>query len=200
VKLQAVLLSGLLLAGCGFHVRQAPDLPPQMQRIYIAAPGGNGDLMRELRRGLASADTQVLESKVGATAILSIINVSRTSRPVAIDRRGEALEYQVLNRVEFALSVDGATVIQPQAVVLTRNYAYHVSNQVANEEQEDTLNKVLAKDISQFIIFRVVAAAKNLAPVYSFPEAVSHAAPVVASPVPATQAAPAAASAPPPPV
>ena len=60
----------------------------------------------------------------------------------------------MLNKVEFAMTVDGATVIQPQTVVLTRNYAYSVSNAVANEEQEDTLNKVLAKDVSQFIIFR----------------------------------------------
>jgi LPS-assembly lipoprotein len=196
----ALLLGSLLLAGCGFHLRQAPDLPPQMQKIYIAAPGGNGYLMRELRRGLASEDTEVLESPAGATAILSIISVSRRSLPLAIDRKGEALEYQVSNRVEFALSVDGATVIQPQAVVLTRNYAYSVSNQVANEEQEDTLNKVLAKDISQFIIFRVVAAAKSLAPVYSFPGAVIGAVPAAAVPAPApsTQPAPAAASAPPP--
>lgn len=195
----ATLLGLLVLAGCGFHIRQSPDLPPQMRRIYIAAPGGSGDLLRELRRGLASDDTEVLADPTGATTILSIINVSRSSRPIAIDRKGAALEYQVLNRVEFAMTVDGATVIQPQTVVLTRNYAYSVSNAVANEEQEDTLNKVLAKDISQFIIFRVVAAAKNLPPVYSFPSAASHAVPVAApAPAPSTQPAPAAASAPPP--
>ncbi len=188
----------VLLTACGFHLRQAPDLPPQMQRIYIAAPGGNGDLLRELRRGLASDDTEVTTDPTGATTTLSIINVSHENRPIAIDRRGVALEYELITRVEFAMTVDNVTVIQPQIVTLTRNYAYSNSNAITNEEQEDNLNKAIAKDVSQFIIFRVVAAAKNVAPVYSFPGASTHAAPALASPSPATLAVPAPASAPPP--
>ena len=182
----AALLSALLLAGCGFHLRQAPDLPPQMQRIYIAAPGGNGDLLRELRRGLESDDTEVTLDPTGATTTLSIINVTHENRPIAIDRRGLALEYQLITRVEFSMTVDNTTVIQPQIVTLTRNYAYSNSNAITNEEQEDNLNKALAKDISEFIIFRVVAAAKNVAPVYSFPGASTHPAPAVAAPAPAS--------------
>ena len=75
---------------------------------------------------------------------------------------------------------------------------YELLGTIANEEQEDNLNKAIAKDVSQFIIFRVVAAAKNVAPVYSFPGASTHAAPALASPSPATLAVPAPASAPPP--
>jgi LPS-assembly lipoprotein len=195
----ALLLLLLLLAGCGFHFRQAPDLPPQMRKIYVAAPGGNGDLLRELRRGLESDDTQVLEDPTQATTILSIISANRRSRPIAINRQGAALEYEVLYQVEFSLVVEGVTVIRPQSVTLRRTYAYSISNAIANEEQEDTLDKAIAKDISQFIIFRVTAAAKNVAAVYSFPSAVTAPPPATAvAPAAATLPAPAPASAPPP--
>lgn len=189
--LVAAVLLPALLAGCGFHLRQAPDLPVSMQRIYVAVPGGNGDLLRELRRGLESDDTEVLEDPTGATTILSIASVSRDSRPLSLNRRGVPLEYQVTTRVEFSMVVDGATVIEPQVVVMNRNYSYRVTNAISNEEQEAALRRSMAKDIAQFVIFRVVAAAKNLKGAYAAPAAVT-------TPAPATQAVPAAATALPP--
>jgi len=185
-------LLALLLAGCGFHLRRAPDLPPSMQKIYIAAPGSSGDLLRELRRGLASDDTEVMETPLGAGTILSIINVTHSSRPLALSRSGQALLYQVQYEVEFSLTVQGAVILEPQSVILNRNYTYSVSNAIANEEQEQALNQAMAKDVSQFIVTRVVAAARVL-PKYLMAMPSTHAAPAAASrPVPAaaTSAAP----------
>jgi len=186
----------MLLTACGFHLRQAPDLPPAMRHIYVAAPGQSGDLLRELRRSLASDDTEVLATPEGATATLSIISVERTSRPLAVNRLGQAVEFQVSYKVEFSLLVQGVVILEPQSVTLNRNYAYSVSNAVANEEQEQALDQAMAKDVSQFISFRMVAAAKNLPPTPA-----TAAAPTAATrPAPATSTlpVPAAASAPPP--
>ena len=205
--LVAAGLSVLLVAGCGFHLRRAPDLPPSMRKIYIAAPGSNGDLLRELRRGLASDDTQVLATPEQATTVLSIISVGHSSRPLALSRAGQALLYQVQYEVEFSLTVQGAVILEPQSVILNRNYTYSVSNAIANEEQEQALNQALAKDVSQFIVTRVVAAARSL-PKYLMAVPSTHNAPAAASrPAPAagsaaapqasTQAVPAAASGPP---
>ena len=186
----------LSLTACGFHLRQAPNLPLTMRHIYVAAPGQNGDLLRELRRSLASDDTEVLSTPEGATATLSIISVERKSRPLALNRQGQALEYQVSYTVEFSLLVQGAVILEPQSVTLTRNYAYSVSNAVGNEEQEQALDQAMAKDVSQFIAFRMVAAAKSLPPALA-----TVTAPTAATrplPAAATLPVPAGASAPPP--
>ena len=182
-----LLLCGLL-AGCGFHLRQAPELPPSMRKIYVAAPGHNGDLLRELRRSLASDHTEILDTPQLATTTLSIISVERTSRPLAVNGAGNPVEYQVTYTVEFSLIVDGTTILEPQTVTLNRNYAYSVANAVANEEQEQALNQAMAKDVSQFIAFRLAAAAKNLPP----PAITRPAPPAASTPVP-----PAATAAPP---
>jgi LPS-assembly lipoprotein len=189
-------LFSLLLAGCGFHLRRAPDLPLSMRKMYISAPGSNGDLLRELRRGLASDDTEVLATPEGATAILSIISVSHSSRPLALNRVGVALLYQVQYEVEFSLTVRGAVILEPQSVILNRNYTYSVSNAIANEEQELALNQALSKDVSQFIVTRVVAAARSL-PKYLMAVPSTHAAPAAASralPAAGSSAAPQAAT------
>jgi LPS-assembly lipoprotein len=182
----------LLIAGCGFHLRRAPDLPPSMQKIYIAAPGSSGDLLRELRRGLASDDTQVMETPLDAGTILSIISVTHSNRPLALSRTGQALLYQVQYEVEFSLTVQGAVILEPQSVILNRNYTYSVSNAIANEEQEQALNQAMAKDVSQFIVTRVVAAARVL-PKYLMALPSTGNAPAAASrpaPAAATSAAP----------
>lgn len=194
------LLLLVLLTACGFHLRNAPDLPPSMRHIYIAAPGSNnGDLLRELRRDLASDDTEVLETPIGATTTLSIIGVTNTSRPLALSRTGQPLEYRVTYQVEFSLLVLGASILEPQTVQLQRNYTYSVSNGVANEVQEQNLQKALSKDVAQFIVYRVIAAARSLPPnLAAVPVTVQ--VPAVATlraPMALTQAPPVAATRPP---
>jgi LPS-assembly lipoprotein len=182
-------LLALLVAGCGFHLRRAPDLPPSMRKIYITAPSSSGDLLRELRRGLASDDTEVLPTPDDATTVLSIVSVSQSSRPLALSRSGQALLYQVQYTVVFSLTVEGAVILEPQSVTLNRNYTYSVVNAIANEEQEQALNRALSGDISQFIVTRVVAAARTL-PRYLMAVPTTHAAPAAASrPVPAAATA-----------
>ena len=79
MKLPAIAALCLSLSACGFHLRQAPDLPPSMRKIYVAAPGQSGQLLRELRRSLASDDTEILTTPEGATTTLSIISVTQVS-------------------------------------------------------------------------------------------------------------------------
>jgi outer membrane lipopolysaccharide assembly protein LptE/RlpB len=154
--------------------------------------------LRELRRDLASDDTQVLPTPLGATTTLSILDVSRASRPVALDTNGQPLEYQVTYEVEFALLVQGATIMEPQTVDLRRTYTYSVTNAIANEEQEQNLQDALSRDVAQFIVYRVIAAARSLSPSLAAlpatakaPAAASVAAPVTIPPAPATATPPA---------
>ena len=199
LRLAPLALGVLLLTACGFHFRQAPDLPPSMRHIYIAAPGNNGNLLRELRRDLASDDTEIMPTPLGATTTLSILDVTHNSRPLALNRNGQPLEYQVTYQVEFSLLVQDITIMEPQTVDLRRNYTYSILNAIANEEQEKNLEDALSRDVAQFIVYRVIAAARSLPPSLAALPATT-AAPAAASikvPVITTMPAPTAATRPP---
>ena len=198
---RAGLVAGicLSLSACGFHLRQAPDLPPQLHAIYIASIGHNGDIIRELRRGLESDRTSIVADPTLATATLSIIRVSHDSRPFVLNVRGQPLQFQVAYQVEYTLVAGGVTLIAPETLVLTRNYNYKLSNAIGNEEQEEALFGQLSKDAAQLIIFRVEAVAKTLPPPLSTAvrpaAAASRAAPAaMSSPAASSVAAPAAAT------
>jgi outer membrane lipopolysaccharide assembly protein LptE/RlpB len=115
-----------------------------------------------------------------------------------LDTNGQPLEYQVTYEVEFALLVQGATIMEPQTVDLKRTYTYSVTNAIANEEQEQNLDDALSRDVAQFIVYRVIAAARSLPPsLAQLP--VTAPAPAAASvPVPVITTTPAPATATPP--
>ena len=166
------LLMGAL-AACGFHLRRAPEFPQQMRAIYLSggavtssATSGGSEissviLMRNLRRDLATDNTQVVDDPTLATALLKIISVKQGSSLLAISNTGQPLEYKVYYQVEFSLQVGNTMLIEPQDLILTRTYNYSVTDAIGNEEQEQGLSSAMAKDMARLIVFRIQAAAKS---------------------------------------
>lgn len=181
--LAACLAALSLLSACGFHLRRAAELPPQLHALYIS--GGSTDLVRNLRRNLASDRTIIVDDPTLASAVLSITQASSSSTLLAISRSGQPIEYRVIYSVRFSLMVGNAVLIEPQTIALTRTYNYNIADAAGNEETEEALNNAMQTDIAQLIVFRIQAAAKN-----ALPPA------VVPAPAKATMSAPAAATAP----
>ena len=156
------LLTGVL-AACGFHLRRAPTLPPQMRVIYISGSnsGNTTTLLRNLRRDLATGNAQVVDDPTLATAILKIEDVSQRSSLLAISNAGVPIEYKVYYQAQFSFLVGNTILIEPQSLVLTRTYNYSVSNAIGNQEQEEGLYGAMAKDMAQLIAFRIQAAARS---------------------------------------
>lgn len=157
-----------LLSGCGFHLRRAPVLPPQLHALYIGGSAST-NLMRSLRRNLASDTTTIVDDPTLATATLDIRKASRSSTLLAISRSGQPLEYRVTYRVEFTLMVGNAVLIEPQTLALTRTYNYNIQDAIGNQEQEDALETTMETDLAQLIVFRIQAAAKSALPPVAVP-------------------------------
>ncbi len=199
--MKRILLPLLLLCvlnGCGFHTRQAPKLPPAMRLVYISAPGDNAGLVRELRRGLTSDQTQITLDPSAATATLDIYRVEHSSRPLAVNRFGRAVQHEAVYQVQFSLMANGVVVLEPQVLTLTHAYNFSVSNAVGNEQQADVLYDALAQQMAQLIIFRIQAAVQHMpaaALATTAPPATNpYATPVIILPAPATALGPPAAT------
>ena len=155
-----------LLAACGFQLRHATELPANMRTFYISggtsiAGDTSGNLLRYLRRDLATAETQVVDDPAKADAVLRIDSVRQVSTLLAISAQGTPLEYKVTYTVDFSLLVGNAVLIEPQALVLSRAYNYNVANAISNQEQADALSGAMAMDMAQLIVFRIQAAARS---------------------------------------
>ena len=163
-KAALFVLLPAVLGACGLHLRTTPNLPPQMRVIYVSAPGQNAELVRALRRNLASENTDVVLDPTNATATLSILHGSQYTRPLTFNNLGRPVEYEVAYHVEFSLIAGGVVIIEPQTITLKQSYNFSAFNAVGNEEQANAEYSVLAQEMARLMIFRIRAAAKNLAP------------------------------------
>lgn len=162
-RLLLVLPAALVLAGCGFQLRGAPNLA--FRSLYVNAsessPVGN-----ELRRNLASlgdltliADPKLLPS---ADAVLDVLGETREKTVVGINTAGQVREFQLRSRLQFRLRTpQGKELIAPTELLLQRDISFNESAVLAKEAEEGLIYRDMQSDIVQQLIRRL-AAVKSL--------------------------------------
>jgi LPS-assembly lipoprotein len=155
------LLVVLLLAGCGFHLRQSVALPPSMQRIHLSVNGG-GDLQRNLARALRNSGVTIEDASHDGVAELRVSQANFSTDTLSISGASRVTEYAVHYEVRFAVTDAGSHVLLPeQQILMSRDYSYDATNTVGNDAQVEQIQRSLIDDMVQSIMFRLQAAAKR---------------------------------------
>jgi LPS-assembly lipoprotein len=144
------------LAGCGFRLRGAVAIPERLEPIYIQSGGLIGQAIDARLRGSTVA---VTGARQDAGMVLRILNQSRSSRVVAVDRAGKALAYALEYRVRFdALSADGEELVAPQTLTLERTFDDNPDVAVLGKQLEsDIIYQDLAADAADQVLLRLRA-------------------------------------------
>jgi len=150
-------LAALALSGCGFQLRGAVDIPPQLSPMFIQSGGLVGDAI-EAR--LTGSGVGLTASPQEAGLILRILSQDRQSRVVAVDRRGKALAYMLTYRVTFdATAGTGATLVERQTVSLDRTFDDNPDVSVLGKQLEsDIIYQDMADDAADQVLLRLRAA------------------------------------------
>ena len=147
------------LAGCGFHLRQAPKFA--FESLYLSASEGSG-LGNELRRNLAAAGTlRVLgrqEPPANADVLLDLLEERREKVVVARSSTGQVREFQLRIRVRFRLRTpQGRELIPDTELVQQRDISFNESAVLAKEAEENLLYRDMQTDLVQQILRRLAA-------------------------------------------
>jgi len=161
--LMAVLVSVLALAGCGFHLRGAVDIPPDLSPLYIQSGGAVGAAIESRLTGSGVTLTNV-PSEAGL--ILRILSQSRSSRVVALDVDGKGLAYLLTYRVTFdARDATGNELVSQQSLGLDRTFDDNPDVAVLGKALEsDIIYQDLASDAADQVLLRLRAALANRSP------------------------------------
>lgn len=174
------LAGAVLLAGCGFQLRQAPDFA--FNSIVINAPPSS-PLAAELRRSLASdgkvqvldasalaapAGSSALAAPAGAPAsapaapagrvIFDLLQEQREKTVVGINAQGQVVEYTLRTRVRFRLrTAQGRDLIPDTELVLNRDISFNETIVLAKEAEETLLYRDMQTDMVQQLMRRLAA-------------------------------------------
>jgi LPS-assembly lipoprotein len=157
--LLAIAAGSLVLAGCGFELRQAPHFA--FNSIYVgAAPSSS--LGNELKRTIAFSDgvTVIGDAARANTAqvVLDVLADQREKVVVGLNASGQVREFQLRTRFRFKLRTQQGKELIPETELLQqRDISFNESAVLAKETEENLLYKDMQTDLVQQLMRRLAA-------------------------------------------
>ncbi len=140
------------LAGCGFHLQGALQVPEAMQRTFIQATDRHSPFYRELRARLQANDVQLVDSADEATATLSVLLDDTGQRVLSVSARNVPTEYEVYYTVRYTLEGSETNLMDPATLTLTRDYTYDSTLVLGKAREEELLRDAIAKDLVRIVM------------------------------------------------
>lgn len=144
------------LTGCGFHLRRARTMP--FASIHL--PAIAGEIGERIRRGLADSKVEIVPDPARAEVRLEIALAPREREILSLTGSGKVSEYEIIQRLRFALvNRDGTVRLPPVTLEARRDYTYDDTLLLAKEQEEQLLWKDIDADLAQRLLDRLAAAA-----------------------------------------
>jgi LPS-assembly lipoprotein len=163
-----------ILAGCGFHLRNALLLPPDLGPVQVVGRDPHSQLVKDLTQAMIRAGAQVAPDgqPVGGTdtttgvappqiARLEIVSERWGSLPLSVDSQGRAQEFTLRYAVIFRLRrADGTDLVPQQVQELSRDYIATPAVAAGTEGEREILAAELRRAMAGSILRRIDAVSR----------------------------------------
>ena len=152
---RTVIVVFLLLAGCGFQLRGAVTVPPEMSRTFIETDDRHSLFYRGLRDSLRAAGVEIVDSPVDATATFSITSDNTNQRVLSVSARNVPTEYEVYYTVVYGVVTRDRSLLSLRSQTLTRDYTWDESRVLGKEKEEQVLREAIVDDLIRIVLFQL---------------------------------------------
>ena len=152
-----LVLAFVAIAGCGFQLRGAAELP--FETLYLPSTGGIG---LELRRNIqAGTHTVVVDDPKQAQAVLEFLQETKAKDILSLSGGGRVREFRLVYRVSFRVhDGKGGEYLPTSTVQLTRDFTFNDADILAKENEEQLLYREMQADLVRQIMRRLSSAHK----------------------------------------
>lgn len=140
---------------CGFQIRGVADVPPEMQRTYIATADRHSEFYQTLRRELKSSGIELVDSPADATSIFKIHTDITNQRVLSVSARNVPTEYEVFYIVNYSLESGQTTLMQPRTQTQTRVYTWDETLVLGKQEEQQTLRDAIVGDLVRVVMIQL---------------------------------------------
>ncbi|HET7655827.1 MAG TPA: LPS assembly lipoprotein LptE [Luteimonas sp.] len=161
LRAAAVAMLALLLAGCGFHLRDALLLPPDLGPVRVQGRGSDSELVLGLRDALRRAGARMADPAATDAATLRVVSERWANTPISIDQFGRSQEYTLRYAVIFRLQrADGTDLVPQQAIELSRDYISVPTRSAGTESEREILTGELRREMLSAVLRRIDAVSR----------------------------------------
>jgi LPS-assembly lipoprotein len=135
----------LALAGCGFQLRGAANLP--YETLYVAA-APTSTFATQLRRAVTSnSQTKIVTDPKSANATLHVLEESREKSILSLSAGGRVREFQLIYRVSYRVAdKDNKELRGPTQIRLHRDFSFNDTDTLSKESEEALLYRDMQTD------------------------------------------------------
>ncbi len=162
-SLRFVLTASLAfaLAACGFSLRGSDVLSSKFQILQLDSEQVNNELSRLIRRRLENAEV-IIEPISTANPnselpLLLINNEKLVSRPVTVNPRARAAQYEMRLSVDISLGQFNEYLISPETLFVERSYFEDIENISGNQEEVEIIAAEMRTELINQLMRRLAA-------------------------------------------
>jgi LPS-assembly lipoprotein len=148
------LLSSGALSGCGFALRQPPQLP--FQTIYLSGFAPGSGMASALQKQLRASGVTTAKSAAQAHAVILCLADTLQRAVVASTSAGQVRELQLRSLLRFSVSTpSGKTLLPVTEISLTRDLTYNERNALAKIQEEQISTTAMQDDMAWQVLRRL---------------------------------------------
>jgi len=146
-----MLLTGVLLSACAFHLRDQISMP--FKTLYLDTGNPATPLVADLKRSLEAMQVRLVNTAAQSEVILKIVYESTDKQILTLGSNGRVSEFRLNYRISFrAYDLKQRDWIPAEEMALYRDLSYDDTLVLAKEAEESLLYKSMRSDIVQQII------------------------------------------------
>ncbi len=153
-----VIVTLLIIAGCGFHLRGAVNLPESIKTMYVQGLNLQRGVGLTLKRHLISNGIVVVEDYQKGNAVLDILENKYERRVLSVGSSAKVSEYELYGRITFKVTDgSGAVLTEEQSVEAQKDYQFNQDEVLGAGEEESVLREELEQRLVRSIMRRLEA-------------------------------------------
>lgn len=159
-----VLLASLLLPACGFSLRGSERLTGGLPVLALNLQQPAGELAVLLQRRLLSAGVELVATSAadtGATPVLSVAAEQLVTRPVTVNPRARAAQYEVLLSVTVSVADSDREILAPVTLTVEKLFFENIETISGNLEEMQVIQAEMRRELIDQIMRRLEAAGSN---------------------------------------
>ena len=151
-----------VLSACGFHLRDAVELPAGMNTIYTEGFNPASPFVSYLGQNLKHSDAKLTLDREEAGVVLKATNEQFLRREVSLSDTGKANMYELSYILNYDLLAPAGEVIQAgQSIKIIREYFNPQVQVIGKSAEEDVIRKEMYQEAVRNLLRRAEVALRN---------------------------------------
>ena len=149
----------VILSSCGFSLRGSDVLSSKFQVIQLDMEQPNSEFSRLLRRSLEVADVSIESVALtnSDSPVLLVSNERIVSRPITVNPRARAAQYEMRLSINIALGNAERYLISPETLMVERIYFEDVANIAGTQEEVEIITAEMRRELVNQLMRRLEA-------------------------------------------